>query len=104
MYLGRSVEVSSGATALTDPRMPYTQALVAAVPTGDPTARRRRPVLFGELPLAEDPIGGCAFHPRCPHPLKDERCRSERPLLAPVAAAREDHLAACWMAALSKGS
>ena len=96
MYLGRIVEASDGASALTEPRMPYTQALVAAVPTGSPSARRRRPVLFGERPSSDAPPTGCAFHPRCPHPLKDDRCRSERPSLLAVAPDQAGHVAACW--------
>jgi oligopeptide/dipeptide ABC transporter ATP-binding protein len=100
MYLGRVVEVSAGTETLATPRMPYTQALVAAIPTGEPLAHRRRLVLHGELPAHAGPSAGCEFHPRCPHPLKDDRCRSERPALLAVSPAQPDHRAACWKATL----
>ena len=96
MYLGRVVESSVGASALLDPQMPYTRALAAAVPTGDPATPRRRIVLQGELPSRGAPPRGCAFHPRCPHPAKDDQCSNERPPLVPVVKGDADHLAACW--------
>ncbi len=95
MYLGRVVERADGARALRAPRMPYTQALVAAIPTGDPQAVRRRLVLHDEG-RAEEAATGCPFHPRCPHPSKDDRCRGERPPLRPAAPDQPDHLVACW--------
>jgi peptide/nickel transport system ATP-binding protein len=55
------------------------------VPEPDPTARRDRIVLSGDLPSPSHPPSGCPFHTRCFHPLKDERCRTEVPLLRPVA-------------------
>ena len=93
MYLGRIVEESADLAALTHPRMPYSQALVAAVPTGDPNAARRRVVLSGDLPWASESQRGCAFHPRCPHPAKDAQCLTDRPELTTVAAG---HQVACW--------
>ena len=93
MYVGRLVEESADLAALTRPRMPYTQALVAAIPTGDPNAARRRVVLSGDLPSASESPRGCAFYPRCPHPAKDAQCLTDRPELATVAAG---HQVACW--------
>ncbi len=93
MYLGRVVEHGASADVLVGPQMPYAQALVSAIPTGDRETSRRRIVLQGEVPSPAAPPSGCAFHPRCPHPQKDDRCSRERPALVPIAS---DHLAACW--------
>ena len=75
------------------PPHPYTQALRSAVPEIDWTARRTRVVLPGEPPDAASPPPGCVFHPRCP--LAVGRCRTEVPLLRPVAPGR---LVACHRA------
>lgn len=95
MYLGRLVEAGPASVVLSTPRMPYTAALVAAVPTGDPAARRDRRVLPGEPPSPADPPSGCPFHPRCPHPAKDAQCTHERPPLREIAGG---HSVACWKA------
>ncbi len=80
MYLGRIVEQGSAEAIYANPRHPYTQALLSAVPEPDPTTRRERIVLAGELPSPINPPSGCPFHPRCP--IAVERCRVERPVLA----------------------
>jgi oligopeptide/dipeptide ABC transporter ATP-binding protein len=85
MYLGRIVEEGTTEQILSNPRHPYTVALLSAVPEPDPTMRRDRIVLAGDLPSPSKPPPGCPFHTRCFHPLKDERCRSEVPLLRRVA-------------------
>lgn len=95
MYFGRIVESSDDPTTLDAPRMPYTQLLRASLPTGRPQTARRSPFL-GDFPSPTALPAGCAFHPRCPHPLKDDRCLSERPVLRPVAPDQPAHLAACW--------
>jgi oligopeptide/dipeptide ABC transporter ATP-binding protein len=94
MYLGHIIETAPTETLLTDPRHPYTQALLSAVPEPDPTAQRARIVLSGDLPSPSSPPPGCRFHTRCFHPLRSERCRSEVPLLRPV----HGSLAACHYA------
>jgi len=66
MYLGRIVERGSAAEVLDDPRHPYTQALLSAVPVPDPTRRRDVIRLEGDLPSPSAPPAGCHFHPRCP--------------------------------------
>jgi len=94
MYLGRIVEVAAVEDLYRDPRHPYTRALLSAVPRPDPVGReeRERIVLEGDVPSPSDPPSGCAFHPRCPHALKDETCRSVLPLME---GSDEGHLAAC---------
>jgi oligopeptide/dipeptide ABC transporter ATP-binding protein len=94
MYLGRIVEEGPTDQLLSNPRHPYTVALLSAVPEPDPSAQRGRIVLRGDLPSPSDPPPGCPFHTRCFHPLKNERCRSVVPLLRPV----EGTLAACHYA------
>jgi len=84
MYLGRVVEIGPAATVLAEPRHPYTQALLEAVPRVDPAAAGRiRPVLPGEVPDATDVPGGCRFHPRCPRAF--EPCPRDDPPLEPPA-------------------
>jgi len=94
MYLGRIVEEGATDQLLSQPRHPYTVALLSAVPEPDPSLRRSRIVLSGDLPSPSNPPPGCPFHTRCFHPLKDERCRTEVPLLRPVL----QTLAACHYA------
>ncbi|WP_417424333.1 peptide ABC transporter ATP-binding protein [Hoeflea sp.] len=66
MYLGRPVESGSAETVFADPKHPYTQALLSATPVANPTMKRERVRLEGELPSPLDIPSGCAFHPRCP--------------------------------------
>ena len=91
MYLGRIVESAGHATLWRDPRHPYTKALLAAVPSTDPTHRRGAPPIKGELSM--DITAGCRFSSRCP--AATDRCRTEEPLLRPVG---ESHHAACHYA------
>jgi oligopeptide transport system ATP-binding protein len=93
MYLGRIVESGPSRAVIGQPRHPYTQALISAVPTLDPAARRQRTILTGEIPSPMHPPSGCPFHPRCP--VAQPRCAHETPVLA------EDpggHAAACHFA------
>jgi oligopeptide/dipeptide ABC transporter ATP-binding protein len=92
MYLGRIVELGRAAQVFADPIMPYTRALLSAVPTIGPAPRRDRIVLAGEPPSPMDPPPGCAFHPRCPHPAKDAACTRVVPVLEAKA---DGHWAAC---------
>jgi len=95
MYLGKIVERAPAAALYAAPRHPYTASLLSAVPVPDPKAQRPRIVLTGEVPSPAHPPAGCPFHPRCPHPKKDGRCRTEPPALRAVAPGQ---LAACHYA------
>ena len=95
MYLGKIVERAPAAALYAAPRHPYTASLLSAVPVPDPKAQRPRIVLTGEVPSPAHPPAGCPFHPRCPHPKKDGRCRTEPTALREVAPGQ---LAACHYA------
>ncbi len=83
MYLGSIVEMGSAEDIFSRPSHPYTQALISAVPVPDIAGQgaRKRIVLTGEVPSPINPPSGCRFHTRCP--LAQDRCRTERPALAP---------------------
>ncbi len=80
MYLGKPVEIAPKATIFGGPKHPYTLALMSATPVADPTRRKNRIVLKGELPSPLNVPSGCAFHPRCWK--AQEKCRVEVPVLA----------------------
>jgi oligopeptide/dipeptide ABC transporter ATP-binding protein len=92
MYLGKIVELASATDLYREPLMPYTQALLSAVPVPDPDVKKSRIVLTGDVPSPANPPTGCVFHPRCSHPQKDAACASIIPPLEEKAAG---HWAAC---------
>ncbi|MDJ0834065.1 MAG: dipeptide ABC transporter ATP-binding protein [Gammaproteobacteria bacterium] len=83
MYLGKTVEQGDKHQIFSQPQHPYTQALLASTPFVDPTKRRQRIVLKGELPSPLDPPSGCAFHRRCPK--AELICSETTPELKPTA-------------------
>ena len=92
MYLGKIVELAMGADLYREPFMPYTQALLSAVPVPDPTAKKSRVVLHGDVPSPANPPSGCVFHPRCQHPAKDAACAE---IVPPLEEKAPNHWAAC---------
>jgi oligopeptide/dipeptide ABC transporter ATP-binding protein len=82
MYLGRIVEYTDKHTLFTRPQHPYTESLLLAVPVPDPSVKRAKRVLQGDVPSPINPPSGCHFHTRCPYAV--ERCRAETPLLREV--------------------
>ena len=79
MYLGRIVELAPTRALFDNPLHPYTEALLAAVPVPDPTVRRKRLILSGDVPSPIKVPAGCRFHTRCPYAF--DRCRVEEPKL-----------------------
>jgi oligopeptide/dipeptide ABC transporter ATP-binding protein len=92
MYLGKMVEMASREDLYRDPLHPYTQALMSAIPIPDPTLKRERILLEGDVPSPLNPPSGCRFHTRCP--LVFDKCRVETP---PFKDYGHEHYAACWL-------
>jgi oligopeptide transport system ATP-binding protein len=92
MYLGKLVEIADAKTIYADPLMPYTKALISAVPVPDPKveARRQRIVLEGDVPSPINPPRGCRFHTRCPYMI--EACKQ---IVPPLVELKPGHFAAC---------
>jgi len=95
MYLGDIVEITDRESLYRDPAHPYTQALLSAIPVPDPTLRRARILLHGDVPSPLDPPSGCRFHPRCPIAVAGV-CDIEVPELLPTSGNGE-HLASCHL-------
>ena len=88
MYLGSIVEIGAAEDIFRHPAHPYTEALISAVPkpVNADSVSRKRIVLTGDVPSPVNPPSGCRFHPRCP--MAQDRCRVERPVLAPSSTTR----------------
>jgi len=95
MYRGRIVESADSEELYSNPRHPYTQALISAVPVPDPRGSRRRDRATPIGPVANpfDAAPGCAYHPRCPHAT--DLCRERTPTLETKPGHSADHLVAC---------
>ncbi|MDX1417624.1 MAG: dipeptide ABC transporter ATP-binding protein [Candidatus Promineifilaceae bacterium] len=93
MYLGKMVELATREALYDNPIHPYTQALMSAIPVPDPTLKRQRILLQGDVPSPINPPAGCRFHTRCP--LAFDKCTDEEP---PFKDYGNEHYAACWLA------
>ena len=92
MYLGKIVELAEKKQLFDDPRHPYTQALLKAIPIPDPSKRKKGKILMGDVPSPINPPAGCRFHPRCPHRMAV--CDREPP---PFKKVEPDHSVACYL-------
>ena len=92
MYLGKVVEIADVQSLYNSPQHPYTKALLSAVPLPDPSVKRERVLLTGDVPSPIDPPTGCAFHPRCQVTNKPAACFQQVPKLRKLGVA---HQAAC---------
>jgi oligopeptide/dipeptide ABC transporter ATP-binding protein len=90
MYLGRVMEIAPKAALYARPRHPYTKALLSAIPNIDPTARRARVILEGDVPSPINPPSGCVFRTRCPMAI--DACAKAVP---PMEAVGAEHVSAC---------
>ena len=92
MYLGKIFETGNIYDVYSNPKHPYTEALLSAVPIPDPKARRKHLIPGGEIPSPINPPPGCRFHPRCPHTM--DICSKEEPELIDLG---NNHLVACHL-------
>jgi oligopeptide/dipeptide ABC transporter ATP-binding protein len=92
MYLGKIVEMAQKAALFSDPKHPYTQALLSAIPLPDPKKRRKEKILMGDVPSPINPPLGCRFHPRCPYRM--DVCDKDPP---PLVEETEGHSVACYL-------
>lgn len=90
MYLGNLVEIASNKDLYAEPLHPYTQALISAIPEPNPTLKKERIVLQGDVPSPANPPTGCPFHTRCPVAI--DICSQKKPPLKEV---RPGHFVAC---------
>ncbi len=93
MYLGEIVETATSTEIYSKPRHPYTQALIDAIPVPDPSVKKQRTILSGDVPSPISPPSGCRFHTRCPkaQPL----CQQQAPVFENISNNNNQHWVAC---------
>ena len=95
MYLGKLAEVAPADALFSNAKHPYTQALLSANPLPDPTVKRERVLLPGDVPTPLNPPSGCRFHPRCPHVM--EHCKTTEPPLIHIGEPEDRHKVWCHL-------
>ena len=92
MYLGSMVEIAPKDELYKNPVHPYTKALLSAIPIPDPTIKKDRIILKGDIPSPSNPPNGCKFHTRCPYSMKV--CKEIAPTYKSIG---DNHLVACHL-------
>ena len=92
MYLGKIVEMGSKGKLFADPKHPYTEALLSAIPVPDPKRRKKGEILMGDVPSPINPPPGCRFHTRCPY--VKAICKEKEPELIDL---EDSHSVACYL-------
>ncbi|WP_246918603.1 ABC transporter ATP-binding protein [Clostridioides difficile] len=92
MYLGSIIEIATKEELYLHSQHPYTKALMSAVPVQDPTIKKNRIILKGDIPSPTNPPSGCKFHTRCPY--CKEICKKEVPVLKEIS---RNHFVACHL-------
>lgn len=95
MYLGKLAEVAPSETLFSNPKHPYTQALLSANPLPDPTVQRERILLPGDVPTPLNPPSGCRFHTRCPQAV--DHCKTTAPPLIQIGKPEDHHIVWCHL-------
>jgi len=94
MYLGKIAELTTSDSLYQSPQHPYTNALLSAIPVADPSHKKQRVILRGDVPSPINPPSGCYFHPRCPS--VQERCSREAPELKNLKSESSPHFVSCF--------
>jgi len=92
MYLGKIVEMAEKKSLFSEPKHPYTQALLSAIPVPDPRQRKQQEIIMGDVPSPVNPPKGCRFHTRCPKVM--DICKVEEPVLRGI---KPDYFVACHL-------
>jgi oligopeptide/dipeptide ABC transporter ATP-binding protein len=99
MYLGKIVELTSKVELYKNPKHPYTQALLSAIPEADPTIKKERILLTGDVPSPINPPAGCRFHTRCPKAM--DVCKVQEPAFVDSG---DGHFVACHLVPAAKST
>ena len=95
MYLGKLAEISPSEILFSNPKHPYTQALLSANPQPDPAMKHKRILLPGEVPTPLNPPSGCRFHTRCPQVM--DHCKTTKPPLIQIGKPEDQHKVWCHL-------